>query len=251
MPSTTTHGPLEPFVGGAVPGAPTGVVAAAGNGQVTVSWLIPANGGQPIKAFTVQTLSGLPPLQASVLSPLATSLTVLGLVNGVTYTFAVEAQNAVGWSAPSAVSNAVTPLGAPNAAPTAPVASPGVNSASVAYTAVAPANNGGSNIDAYRVTPYITGVAQPGLAASGPTSPIVVSGLTTGTTYTFTVAAHNAVGYGPESVQSNGVIPTGANTVPSQVTGVTLTAGPGQLIVNWATPFNGGSAIIDYTVAWS
>ena len=45
----------------------------------------------------------------------STSLVVGGLTYGVTYTFTVTAQNATGTSAPSPVSNAVTPV-----APTAP-----------------------------------------------------------------------------------------------------------------------------------
>jgi hypothetical protein len=65
-----------------------------------------------------------------------------------------------------------------------------------------PASNGGSAINSYRVT------ASPGGAtASGISSPITVSGLTNGTTYTFTVKATNAHGTGPASVPSNAVTP--------------------------------------------
>jgi hypothetical protein len=46
-----------------------------------------------------------------------------------------------------------------------------------------------------------------GATASGISSPITVSGLTSGTTYTFTVKATNAHGTGPASLPSNPVTP--------------------------------------------
>ena len=63
----------------------------------------------------------------------------------------------------------------------------------------------------YTITPYIGSVAQtpddrsPGSRA--PTS-TVVTGLTNGTTYTFTVTASNPNGKGPESAPSNAVTPS-------------------------------------------
>jgi hypothetical protein len=76
----------------------------------------------------------------------------------------------------------------------------GTGSAKVSFTA--PASNGGSAINSYTVT------ASPGGAtATGISSPITVSGLTSGTTYTFTVKATNAHGTGPASLPSNPVTP--------------------------------------------
>jgi hypothetical protein len=45
------------------------------------------------------------------------------------------------------------------------------------------------------------------------TSPVTVTGLTNGTAYTFTVAAQNVNGYGPESVASNSITPVLPNYV--------------------------------------
>jgi len=85
-------------------------------------------------------------------------------------------------------------------APTAVVATAGDASASVAFTA--PASNGGAAITSYTVA------ASPGTAtASGSASPITVSGLTNGTSYTFTVTATNVAGPGPASAPSNSVTP--------------------------------------------
>ena len=74
-----------------------------------------------------------------------------------------------------------------------------------------------------------------------------ITGLTNGTSYTFTVTATNAVGTGPASASSNAVTPT-APTAPGTPTGVTATAGNGSATVSWTAPSNGGSAITSYTV---
>ncbi len=75
-----------------------------------------------------------------------------------------------------------------------------------------------------------------------------MTGLTNGTSYTFTVSATNANGAGPASAQSNAVTP-GRTTVPGAPTGVTATAGDGSAQVSWTAPANnGGSPITSYTV---
>jgi uncharacterized repeat protein (TIGR01451 family) len=94
-----------------VPTAPTNAFAIAGDAGAGVSWTAPASdGGQPITSYTVQALiGGLPTgITATIPAP-ATSLFISGLTNGTTYTFNVYATNAVGNSAESAQSNAVTP----------------------------------------------------------------------------------------------------------------------------------------------
>jgi Calx-beta domain-containing protein/fibronectin type III domain protein len=76
----------------------------------------------------------------------------------------------------------------------------GTGAATVSF--VPPTSNGGSAINSYTVT------ASPGGAtATGISSPITISGLTNGTTYTFTVTATNAHGTGPVSLPSNPVTP--------------------------------------------
>ena len=127
-----------------VPFSPTGVTATAGNGDAMVGWAIPASdGGSPITQYTVTsdldgltaaaggsaastTVTGLangtaytftvtanPGGQIATPASFTLSVVVTGLDNGTIYTFTVTATNAVGTSAPSAASNAVTPPNAP------------------------------------------------------------------------------------------------------------------------------------------
>lgn len=86
-------------------------------------------------------------------------------------------------------------------APTGVSATVGNAQATVSFTA--PSDGGGAAITGYTVT------GTPGGSQSGASSPIVVTGLTNGTAYTFTVHATNAVGNGPESSASGSVTPSG------------------------------------------
>jgi len=72
-------------------------------------------------------------------------------------------------------------------------------SASVAF--IAPVYGGTSQITSYLVTAYINGVST-GITASGASSPILLTGLTDGTTYTAQVQACNVNGCGPASAPS-------------------------------------------------
>ena len=92
-----------------IPDAPAAPTATAGDGQATVSWTVPDDGGSPITGYTVTPYIG-PAAQASTSVPVGTtSATIAGLTNGTGYTFKVHATNAVGAGADSPASNLVTP----------------------------------------------------------------------------------------------------------------------------------------------
>jgi hypothetical protein len=199
----------EPVI---APGQPTNVSATAGTGSATITWNAPSSGGAVTK-YIVTPYIGSTAQPATTLtgSPPATQATINGLTGGTSYTFTVQASNSAGSGPVSAPSNAVTPTEATvPSAPTEVIATAGNGSATVTWAAPA---NGGSPIASYTVTPYIGSTAQAATTVSGspPTTQTTITGLTNGTSYTFTVAATNTVGTGSPSSPSNAVTPSGGS----------------------------------------
>ena len=118
------------------------------------------------------------------------------------------------------------------AAPTAVSAVPGNAQATVSFTAGA---TGGSTFMRYTVT------ASPGgITVSGASSPIIVTGLTNGTDYSFSVAASNGkVGATALSALSSPVTPAAPATTP---TAVSALAGNGQVTVSFTVPVSGSAS---------
>lgn len=179
-----------------VPATMTAPTAVGGNAQATVSFTAPANGGSPITGYTIVASPG-GITQTGAASPII----VPGLTNGVAYTFTAKATNAIGTGVASPPSNSVTPVSAPSTM-AAPTAVGGNAQATVSF--VAPFN-GGSSITGYTVTSSPGGLQQTGAG-----SPLIVTGLSNGTPYTFTATATNAIGTSAPSPGSNSVTPSGS-----------------------------------------
>ena len=221
------------------PNAPTNVSAVAGNAQATVSWKAAILGGNPSSFTATATPGGQ---TCTTANGTTLSCAVTGLTNGTSYTFTVIATNSQGSSSASSPSAAVTPVTIPGA-PTSVTATSSDSEATVSWNA--PASDGGAVITGYTVT------ASPGGATCSTSSALscTVTGLTNGTSYTFTVVAANAVGDSAASAPSSSATPS---TLPSAPTNVQLTAGVGQVVVSWSAPTSsGGSPIIGYTVTAS
>jgi uncharacterized repeat protein (TIGR01451 family) len=214
-----------------IPDPPNNASAAPGDGLAVVSWSV-GGGGTPT-SFTVHnsfasnglTVPDVTVSAAAGSTVVPTVVTVTGLINGASYQFEISASNSFGTSPFSVPSNLVSPHVV--TVPTAPatvVASPANAAASVAWTT--PVSNGGSPITSYTVTAFASGVASASALVLAPATSTVVSGLTNGTTYTFTVHATNAAGNSPESLPSNAVTPN----LPLGPTDMAITmAGPGTV----------------------
>jgi hypothetical protein len=91
-----------------IPDAPTIGTVVAGSQQATVPFTAPSSDGG--SAITIYTATSSPEGRTGTLSQSGSgSITVTGLTNGIAYTFAVTATNAIGTSVGSKVSNSVLP----------------------------------------------------------------------------------------------------------------------------------------------
>jgi uncharacterized protein (TIGR02145 family) len=195
--------------------APTIGAATPGTGQATITYTAPANnGGAAITSYTATSAPG--GLTGTLSQAGSGTITVTGLTNGTAYTFTVTATNAAGTSIASAASNAVTPYTVPGAPiiGTATVGTGGSNGrATITFTA--PSNNGGTVITSYKATSSPDG--KTGTVTQAGSGTILVTNLTYGTAYTFTVTATNAAGTSAASTASNSVTPLVSVTIDTQV----------------------------------
>ena len=81
-----------------VPGAPTIVTVTPADASATVSWTAPSSdGGSPVTGYTVAATDTTTPANGGqTASGFVGPITVMGLTNGDSYTFTVQATNAVG-----------------------------------------------------------------------------------------------------------------------------------------------------------
>lgn len=216
-----------------VPAVPQGLTAVGGDSQAYLEWTTVTEATY-YNIYMSTEPEGYS--EQEIASVAASVYTVKNLSNGQAYYFTVKAGNAHGLSEAS-VQQSATPSAGGGSGPDTPTPAtvPGVptnvtaiagnGQATVRFTA--PASDGGSSITGYEVT------AEPGgVVVTGTASPIVVTGLTNGTSYTFTVKAVNTIGASAASVVSNAVDPyssstsggtgTPVTTTPSQVAGVEI-----------------------------
>lgn len=196
--------PMAPVVVGTakVPTAPGAPPAVPGDARAVLFWAEPTSSGSAsITAYTVTPYLGgvalAPRTFAAGVAPIVT-----GLVNGQTYSFAVRAVNAVGPGPWSTVGPAVA-VGAPGS-PRTVTAVAGTKTATVSWLPPLTAN--GAAVTGYVVTPFVAGVARPPRTFDASATSRVITGLTTGVSYTFAVQAVNVRGTGPRSPASAAVV---------------------------------------------
>ena len=139
-----------------------------------------------------------------------------------------------------------SPAAAPGAVSNVTAVEAGTTSANVSWSAP----TSGGPVGSYKITPYVGSTAQTPKTITGapPATTTTVTGLTTGTTYRFTVQAINPNGGGPVSPQSNPVTPASA-VVPAAPTGVAAQPASQSARVTWTAPAaDGDSPLTGYTV---
>lgn len=168
-----------------------------GDRQVTVTWKDPQAGGTVDNYLIEYKESSQPDASfktfATVSGTVRTS-TVTGLTNGIAYTLRVTANNVSGSA--SSLGRSVVPTGTPSR-PANQSYSAGDGSVSINFSP--PENDGGMAVTNYQYstnngTTWLT--RTPALSAS----PITISGLTNGTTYSVKLRAVNPFGAGDPSL---------------------------------------------------
>lgn len=211
---------------------------APGDGKLTLEFSAPES-GTPIIGYEYSLNEGA----WSIGEVTGTLLTISGLTNGTIYSVRIRAVNGTGSGASSLASNQ-TPSALPGA-PTITSLVAGGDGTSLIVNFF-PGYNGGSAITGYEYAVSIGenttnfGVYQ---TAGSLSSPVTISGLQTGTTYTVSLRAINAVGEGESSVYQTGVTLARPNAPIVSVPSV----GDRRITVRYE-PYtlatNGGSAII-------
>ena len=232
-----------------VPARPDPPTATAGDQQITVSWVTPANNGSAILRYQYFIFDDTnenvftPWTNIPGSSATTTSYTATGLTNGNTYGISIRAVNHIGVSFDSLADSKT-----PGTFPTAPrnlTAEPGDTQVRLEWTA--PASNGGNTIDGYeyqqKAGTNAYGSWTDISGANANTTEHTVTGLTNGTIYRFKVRAKNPMGEGPASNEASAT----PITVPSVPQNFTLTPGNGRVRLDWTAPTSdGGSAILRY-----
>src|ERR1022692_3118325 len=206
-----------------VPNAPTSPSATAGNAQATVSFTPGSNGGSAILYYTAT--SNPNGIHASSTT---SSVIVLGLTNGTSYTFTVTARNAAGTSASSSPANSVPPDNL----------HPAISSFSASPTSV---SSGGTSTLSWNVSDASLLSITPG---SFSTSALIGStnvNPTSTTVYTLTATNNNGASTAQTSVTVTDSAP------PPQ--SLSATSGNTQVAPSWSAPeSDGGSSLTQYLV---
>ncbi len=232
-----------------VPIAPQITSVVAGNGKLTVNFNPPSrDGGSAITNYAFSSDGGA---TFVTLNPAATSspIEITGLSNGQTYQIQLKAINAQGSGAATGSSSGTPAPSAPGAPSILSVTPSASSQLTVAFSA--PNDNGGSSITNYA---YSTdnGATYAALNPASTVSPIVLTGLTNGTTYQIKLKAINSSGQGSASAGVPGT-PVSAS-VPGAPTSTRarLTGADANVFVEWTAPASdGGSAITDYVIEYS
>lgn len=214
---------------GALPSGPTSFRAlATGSTAVMLGWAAPAElGPDPITAYQVSIFEDRGPsaprelYAITTVAPTVLTTTIEGLTPGYEYYFGVRAVTAVGMGAMTE-NVVVNPIGLAAAPSRVDILGVGAGAVKVGWEEPDP--NGGAAPSEYRITatPVNGGqkvivVCRTSIPYEECTTDEIVTGLTDGVTYSFTVAARNTFGYGPESTHPAVATPMGPPQASNEV----------------------------------
>jgi len=218
------------------PSPPTNLSATAGNASLSIAFTA-GNIGTGLLVNYEYSIDGGVTFTAFSPAQTASPVTISGLENGITYTIALKTVTTAGTSTASATTTG-TPLSAPGA-PTITGITTGNQQLSVEFTA--PGSDGGSAITNYEYSTN-NGSSYNTVSPDQTTSPIVITGLTNGTTYTIRLKAVNTIGAGTASSSSSGT-PAGTPAAPTLIYSL---PGDNSAYIYFTAGANGGSAITNY-----
>ena len=216
------------------PQSPNIISYISGHGQVSINCSPGIEGESQITNYEFSIDNGSTWITSNP-SITSSPIIITGLTNGTSYPIKIRAVNSYGSGLSSSVINAIAGLPSP---PTNLTATPSNGQVSLSFTE---GSNGGSAITNYEYA--INGGTFTSCNPVDNTSPIVISGLTNGTQYTFQLRAVNAIGSGTSS-GSITAIPIA--TAPSSPTNLSVTPGNGELFIHYTAGSDGGSAITNY-----
>lgn len=226
-------------------GPPIGLTATPGLGQVQLDWTAPANdGGSPVDHYVVYQNG------TAVTTVTETTVVIDGLTNGVSYDFAVAANNSMG-EGPASGTVSATPGAMPSpeiTLPSAPEqfnATPGSGEVQLSWSE--PVSTGGASITGYvlywSLNPHADFNSIPVQGTS-----FLHTGLQGGETYFYYVTAQNQVGEGEPSGQID-VTMVDEAMLPSEPTNLTASVDGEDIKLTWDEPSDdGGSPVIEYTI---
>ncbi len=191
------------------PNAPVGLVAAPGDGKVTLAWTATPS-ATSYRVYRDGTLVG---------SPTDPTFVDTGLLDATAYSYTVRAANGTVLSTPSSAVPC-TPVATAPAAPTNLVATPGNATVTLTWTASA----GATSYKVYRGATVVS--TQPGTS-------FVDNAVTNGQTYSYSIVAYRL--NSPASAASSTVSATPVAPPLSSPTGLSATPGDGKVTLSWGS----------------
>jgi hypothetical protein len=221
------------------PAAPTISSISPSSQRLNVIFTPGFNGGRNITNYEYSVDNGATWITRS---PASTSspLTISGLSNATTYNVRIRAVNVAGEGSQSG-SVQGTPSVVPASEPTITSLNRGFSQISVNFSA--PEDDGGASITNYQFSTN-GGSTWTTRSPASASSPLLITGLTNGTTYNIRIRAITSIGTGAQSNQLSdfaGSVPLQPNA-PSVVNSNVIQ----RLDVSWTAPNNGGFAITGY-----